>query len=181
MHPIFIFLHISLSIYMYTHALTNLLNKQLSSRQHTVPVNSLTMHSIFIFLRITLNIYMYTHALTNLLNKQLSSRHLMCSLIHYHASSVFYISLSTSTPKCKSLTFCTLLRVFSTSEWSGCLRGVLLRMAKMSRGILVILCIGSSRNDCMLRFWHLLWDSSRFRYSRNITLFFLLVKGTIGS
>ena len=42
-------------------------------------------------------------------------------------------------------------------------------MARMSSGSRVILCMGRRRNDCMFRFWQILFDSRRFRYSRNIT------------
>lgn len=42
-------------------------------------------------------------------------------------------------------------------------------MANMSRGNLVILCMGRRRKDWMLRFWQHLSASRRRRYSLNIT------------
>ena len=72
-----------------------------------------------------------------------------------------------------SLTFCIVLRAFSTSLWSGWSSGVLFNMARISRGSLVMRCMGSRRKDCMLRCWHRLCFSSLRRYSRNITFFSL--------
>ena len=46
-------------------------------------------------------------------------------------------------------------------------------MARISRGSLVMRCMGSRRKDFMLRCWHLLCVSSLRRYSRNITFFSL--------
>ena len=65
-------------------------------------------------------------------------------------------------------TFWTVRSDFSTNLWSSWSSGVLFNIANISRGNLVMRCMGSNRNDSMLKFWHRLCFSNLLRYSRNI-------------